>query len=288
MRKLFGTLAVAALIAAPAISSAQADQGRDKEVWTWDGRVSSGNWFRLSNVNGPVSVEPSNDNQVHVRAEKQVIRGSATDVAFQVIETGGDVRICALWRNDVCDDDGLHTHRGNTGDDDRGERRNIKVKFTVKIPSGVRLSAGTVNGEMRIRDVTSDVHASTVNGLVEVRNVGGEVNANTVNGPIEVTTRSGPVNANTVNGDIDVSMSSLARDGAMRFKTVNGSVTVETPAGLDANVSMETMHGSISSDWPVQLSGKFGPRHAEGTIGRGGRTIRMTTINGSVELRKAR
>jgi DUF4097 and DUF4098 domain-containing protein YvlB len=224
---------------------------------------------------------------VHVRAEKQVNRGDVTDVAFQVIESEGDVRICALWRRDICDDDGMHIRRGTDGNE-RTDRRDVKVKFTVKVPSGVRVDAGTVNGEMRIRDVSSDVHASTVNGLVEVRNVGGEVRAKTVNGRVEVTTRSGPVNANTVNGDIDVTMGSLARDGEMRFKTVNGSVTVETPPGLDANVSMETMHGSISSDWPVQLSGKFGPRHAEGTIGRGGRSIRLTTLNGSVELRKAR
>lgn len=287
MRKLFGMLAVAALIAAPAASSAQSDLGRDKEVWTWDGRVSSGNWFKLSSVNGPVSIEPSSDNQVHVRAQKIVNRGDITDVAFQVIESGGDVRICALWRRDICDEDGMHSRRRDD-DEDRNDRRDVRVRFTIKVPSGVRVSAGTVNGEMRIRDVSSDVRASTVNGLVEVRNVGGEVNANTVNGRVDVTTRSGPVNANTVNGDIDVSLGSLARDGAMRFRTVNGSVTVETPAGLDANVSMETMHGSISSDWPVQLSGKFGPRHAEGTIGRGGRVIRMTTLNGSVELRKAR
>lgn len=287
MRKLSGALVVAALIAAPAVGSAQSDLGRDKEVWTWDGRMTSGNWFRLSSINGPVSIEPSSDNMVHVRAEKQVNRGDVTDVAFQVIESGGDVRICALWRRDTCDDDGMHVHRGTDGNE-RTDRRDVKVKFTVKVPSGVRVSAGTVNGEMRIRDVSSDVRASTVNGLVEVRNVGGEVRANTVNGRVEVTTRSGPVNANTVNGDIDVSMSSLARDGEMTFHTVNGSVVVETPAGLDADVSLDTMHGSISSDWPVQLSGKFGPRHAEGTIGRGGRSIRLRTLNGSVELRKAR
>jgi Uncharacterized conserved protein len=287
MKRLLGAFAVAALIASPAASRAQSDLGRDKDVWTWDGRVSSGNWFRLSSVNGPVSIEPSNDGQVHVRAEKIVNRGSVTDVAFQVIESDGDVRICALWRRDVCDEDGMHSRR-NDDDEDRNDRRDVRVRFTVKVPSGVRVSAGTVNGEMRIRDVSSDVRASTVNGLVEVHNVGGEVRANTVNGRVEVTTRSGPVNANTVNGDIDVSMGSLSRDGEMRFRTVNGSVTVETPPGLDANVSMETMHGSISSDWPVQLSGKFGPRHAEGTIGRGGRSIRLTTLNGSVELRKAR
>ena len=287
MKKLFSVLAVAAFVAAPAAGSAQTDLGRDNDVWTWDGRVSSGNWFRLSSVNGPVSVELSSDNMVHVRAEKIVNRGSVSDVAFQVIESGGDVRICALWRRDVCDDDGMYSRR-NDNDEDRNDHHDVKVRFTVKVPSGVRVSAGTVNGEMRVRDVSSEVRASTVNGLVEVRNVGGEVRANTVNGGVDVTTKSGPVNANTVNGDIDVRMSSLARDGEMNLHTVNGSVTVETPSGLDADVSLDTMHGSISSDWPVQLSGKFGPRHAEGTIGRGGRSIKLRTLNGSVELKKAR
>lgn len=287
MTKLFGALAVAAFIVAPAAGSAQSNLGRDKDTWTWDGRVSSGNWFRLSSVNGPVSIEPSSDNMVHVRAEKIVNRGNVTDVAFQVIQSGGDVRVCALWRRDVCDDDGMHSRR-NDDDDDRKDRHDVRVRFTVKIPPGVRVSAGTVNGEMRVRDVSSDVRASTVNGLVEVRNVGGEVRANTVNGGVDVTTRNGPVNANTVNGDIDVRMTMLSRDGEMNFHTVNGSVTVETPPGLDADVSLDTMHGSITSDWPVQLSGKFGPRHAEGTIGRGGRSIKLKTLNGSVELKKAR
>lgn len=288
MIKVFRSIALAALVAAPAAGYAQQDLGRDATTWTWDGRVASGNWFRLSSVNGPVSIEPSSDNMVHIRAEKIVNRGSVTDVHFQVLESGGDVRVCALWRQDVCDDDGMHSRRSRGDDEDGNERHDVKVRFTVKVPSGVRVSAGTVNGEMRVRDVTSDVRASTVNGLVEVRNVGGEVRANTVNGGIDVVTKSGPVNANTVNGDIDVRMSSLSRDGEMNFHTVNGSVTVETPASLDADVSLDTMHGSISSDWPVQLSGRFGPRHAEGTIGRGGRSIKLRTLNGSVELRKTR
>ncbi|MEO7503385.1 MAG: hypothetical protein ABIW94_12165 [Gemmatimonadaceae bacterium] len=83
-------------------------------------------------------------------------------------------------------------------------------------------------------------------------------------------------------------MGTLSRDGDMKFSTVNGGITVETPASLDAIVSLDTMHGGISSDFPVQITGEFGPRHAEGTIGRGGRRIRMSTVNGSVELLKAR
>ena len=276
-------------IAFTAAAAGAQDLGRSSETWTWDGRVASGNWFRLSSVNGPVTVEPSNDNMVHVRAEKDVGRGRVTDVAFQVIQSGGDVRICALWRNDTCDDDGLRSRRRDDDDDeDSRDSRTVKVRFTVRVPAGVRLGAGTVNGEMRVRDLTSQVRAATVNGRVEVRNVGGEVRASTVNGSVDVSTRNGPVEATTVNGSIDVRMSSLSGDGDMKFATVNGNVTVETPGSLNARVRMGTLHGSISSDYPVQISGRFGPRRAEGTIGRGGREIEMETVNGSIELRRAR
>lgn len=277
-----------ALMAAAIVPAARAQEvGRNAETWTWDGRVESGKWFRLSSVNGPVTIEASSDNMVHVRAEKVVRRGDVTDVAFQVIQSDGNVRICALWRRDQCDEDGMHSRRGRD-DDDNNDRRDVQVRFMVKVPAGVRVGAGTVNGEMRVRDVTSDVKASTVNGRLEVSNVGGEVDASTVNGSVRVTTRNGPVDASTVNGDIDVRMSALTRSGDMNFHTVNGSVTVELPESLDARVSIGTMHGSISSDFPVQLSGRFGPRHAEGTIGRGGREIEVETVNGSVELRKIR
>jgi hypothetical protein len=285
MKRTSVLIAVLALTAASVVNAQ--DLGRNSETWTWDGRVESGKWFRLSSINGPVTVEPSSDNMVHVRAEKDVgRRGRTSDVAFQVIQEGGDVRVCAVWRDDVCDAGGLHNRRDRDDDDDN--RRDVKVRFTVKVPNGVRLSAGTVNGEMRVRDVSSDVRASTVNGRVEVRNVGGEVRASTVNGSVDVSTRNGPVEASTVNGSIDVRMSSLSRDGDMKFSTVNGDVTVETPSSLDARVRLGTLHGSISSDYPVQLSGRFGPRRAEGTIGRGGREIEMETVNGSIELRKAR
>jgi|SRR5687768_1392894 len=285
MRK-FATMIAFAAIAAPVTAFAQ-DLGRNEEVWTWNGRVASGAWFRLSSVNGPVTVEASPDNMVHVRAEKIVRRGSVTDVAFQVIQSGGDVRICALWRRDYCDEQGSRS-RGNNDDDDRNDRRDVQVRFTARVPAGVRAGVGTVNGDMRVRNLTSDVRASTVNGAVEVLDVGGEVRASTVNGGVEVTTRNGPVNASTVNGNVDVRMRSLGRPGEMKFTTVNGSVTVEAPAGLDAEVDMETMHGSISSDYPVQITGRFGPKSARGTIGRGGRRIEMETLNGSIELRKAR
>jgi hypothetical protein len=292
MKKLVivSMLASAAAVAgAPAPAAAQQEVGRDVKVWTWDGRVDAGHWFSLNNVNGSVTIDQSSDNSVHVRAEKIPHRdGDIRDVRFVVIQRGGDVRICALTReNDRCDEDGLHS----SGDDDRGRNRHrndVEVKFDVQVPRGVRIAAGTVNGSMSVRGTGAEVKASTVNGGVDVRDAGGQVRATTVNGNVRVTTSAGPVTATTVNGSINARMGSLNRDGDMKFDTVNGTITVETPSSLDANVSIDTMFGGIASDFPVQLSGKFGPRHAEGVIGRGGRRISMNTVNGSVELRKIR
>jgi DUF4097 and DUF4098 domain-containing protein YvlB len=279
-------VAAAAAVAMPVVARAQQEEGRDVTVWTWNGKVDSGRWFSLSNVNGSVMIDPSSDNSVHVRAEKIPHRdGDIHDVRFVVIQAGGDTRICALtYENDRCDDDGLHS----SGNHRRNIERNVEVKFTVQVPRGVRVEAGTVNGNMAVRGVGAEVRANTVNGGLEVRDASGQVTAHTVNGNVHVSTSAGPVNASTVNGSITARMNALSRDGDMKFNTVNGAISVETPSSLDANVSMDTMSGGISSDFPVQLSGRFGPRHAEGTIGRGGRRISMNTVNGSVELRKAR
>jgi DUF4097 and DUF4098 domain-containing protein YvlB len=277
-------LMIAAVAVTPSVSRAQQRLGRDVAVWTWDGRVDAGRWFNLSNINGSVTIDPSSDNSVHVRAEKLPHRdGDIRDVSFVVIQNSGDLRICTMtYDDDRCDEDGFHS----SGDHNGRREQNVDVRYTVQVPRGVRVAAGTVNGSMTVRGVGAEVRANTVNGGLEVRGASGQVTAHTVNGNVDVTTNAGPVSASTVNGSITARMGALARDGDMKFSTVNGGITVETPSSLDANVSLNTVFGGISSDFPVQLSGKFGPRHAEGTIGRGGRRISMNTVNGSVELRK--
>ena len=71
----------------------------------------------------------------------------------------------------------------------------------------------------------------------------------------------------------------------MSFKTVNGSVSIYVPARFDANFRFDTVHGGIDSDFPMTLSGRWGPRHASGKIGNGGRDLRASSVNGSIELR---
>ena len=58
MKKLFIVsmlVSGVAVAASPALARAQQEVGRDVTVWTWDGRINSGNWFYLHNVNGAVN-----------------------------------------------------------------------------------------------------------------------------------------------------------------------------------------------------------------------------------------
>jgi hypothetical protein len=273
--------AIALFLAAP-ILGAQQQYGRDGDTWRWDGKVDAGHWMSVFNVNGSVDFLPSTDNMVHLVAEKRSNGRAPDDIHYEVVQEGGNVTICAIWNNNSrCEEDGMSQtrHRGN-------DENHTNVKFTVRVPKSVKVGAHSVNGGVSVREVGAEVRANTVNGGVVVRNTSGPVRAGTVNGGVDVNTSAGPVSAETVNGNVDARMATLQGDEDMDFKTVNGSVSIYVPARFDARFQFETVHGGIDSDFPLTISGKWGPRHASGTIGSGGRDIRASSVNGSIELRK--
>jgi hypothetical protein len=275
----FAGLALA--VAAPLLG-AQQQFGRDSDVWRWDGRVDGGRWMSVFNINGSVDFAPSPDNMVHLVAEKRSNGRELDDIHYEVVQAGGNVTICAIWNNNSrCEDGGVEQLRRNEHNENHSS-----VKITVQVPRSVRVGAHSVNGGVSVRDVGAEVKANTVNGGVTIRNALGPVRAETVNGGVDVNTSAGPVTAETVNGNVDARMASLSGNDDMTFKTVNGSVAIWVPARFDADFRFDTVHGGIDSDFPMTLSGKWGPRHAAGTIGAGGRDLRASSVNGSIQLRK--
>lgn len=249
-------------IAAPAVAQ-DWDRHRDDNAFRWEGRIGDGDWLRIRNMNGAIKVEESSASDVEVRASKSWRRGDPDEVRFEVVRSGNDVVICALWNESAsCDERGevRGRHRNNNND--------TSVEFTVRLPRGVR------------------VDTRTVNGGITIDRAGAEVVARTVNGSITANTLRGPVSANTVNGSIRVRMESLAGSGDLSYETVNGSVHLELPDGLGADLDVSTVNGSIRSDYPVTISGEISRRRLQGRIGNGGRELRLKTVNGSVQIRK--
>jgi len=70
--------------------------------------------------------------------------------------------------------------------------------------------------------------------------------------------------------------------GDVRLTTVNGSVSAGLPLKINAHIDAETVNGRVQTDFPVKITGKFSTRHLHGTIGNGGPTLMLKTVNGSI------
>jgi hypothetical protein len=104
---------VALALIAPGMS-AQQQYGREGNTWRWDGRVESGRWMNVFNVNGSVKFLPSSDNMVHVTAEKTSNGRGEDDVHYEVVQQNGNLTICAIWNNNArCEDGGYQSIKRN-------------------------------------------------------------------------------------------------------------------------------------------------------------------------------
>jgi hypothetical protein len=262
---------VALTVLLPAAATAQ--RSTDSAVSKWSDQIATGRWVRVSNLNGKITVGQSTSGKVEVTSTKHWRRGNPDDVKIVAKKDGEDVVICALWgKQEDCEDRYDHNDRRHRSWNDwDNDDNDVYVDFAVLIPKGTKLRSSSVNGGQTITGATSDVEASTVNGELRIDASGG-----------------GPVHGSGVNGRVYGRISGGTVDQPIDFSTVNGSVVLEVPENLGAEVTMTTVNGSLDSDFPLMVRGRIDPRHLTVHVGNAtnGPRVSLTTVNGSVELRK--
>lgn len=256
--------AMAAVLAGAAAPAAQA-----QEDFRWSERVQQ---VRIQGISGDVRAELASGNRVEVVARRT--GRDAGRIRVEAVESGDGVTICAVYPGSGGRGDGPCRGEGRGN----GVRvRDARVDFVVRVPAGVRLNVGIVDG---------DVNATGLRSPVQVATVSGDVRLST----------TGSAEANTVDGDIDAAFG--ASEGRMRFNTVSGDVTLRLGANVGARVRANTLSGEIDSDFPLDRGGR--PRRgnggvnvqigaqASGTIGRGGAELGINTLSGDVRIVRAR
>ncbi len=238
----------------------QADQQAGD--FTWRGVVASEESLEIKGVNGDVIAERATGDEIEVRAEKRGRRSDPDEVRIEVIEHADGVTICAVYpttrgRENTCE----------PGSGGRNSVRNndVKVTFYVKVPEGVEFKARTVNGDIEVRDLASDVSAVTVNGDVEIAT-------------------TGFAEATTVNGSIEALMESFDVKRGLSFSTVNGSISLDLPDDVDADVNARWVNGGLEADLPLKLVGRLSRHAAHGVLGEGGPELNLKTVNGSIRI----
>jgi DUF4097 and DUF4098 domain-containing protein YvlB len=232
--------------------------------FSWRGALANGQTLEIKGVNGDIRASESSGTEVELTADRHGRRNNPSEVRIDVVPHAGGITICAVYPSPDS-----RPNECKPGKEGRNSVRNndVQVDFAIRVPRGVKLSANTVNGGIDARGIQSDVIAHTVNGKIVVE-------------------AKGNVEAHTVNGGITASMGDTAWNGTREFHTVNGGITLELPATANTDFNASVVNGNIESDFPIMVKGKIDPRRLSGTLGSGGRELKMNTVNGSIKIRK--
>ena len=247
-------------------------QGEKRSVFTerefhWQGHLKTGQTLEVINRNGEIEANTASGDEVRAGGTWRG-DGDSSEAFVEVVEYSDGVTICAVYARDKAPG---RCHRGGVSSDSTGgwwHGTHARINFDVQVPRGVRFSALTTNGNVLGHNLASVVEAATTNGNVDV-------------------STSEWASASTTNGGIHVSIGNAKWSGELQVRTTNGSVDVTLPASAEFTLDAATTNGGIHTDFPVTVQGSFNSKRLSGTVGAGGRELKVGTTNGGIKLMKS-
>jgi DUF4097 and DUF4098 domain-containing protein YvlB len=180
------------------------------------------------------------------------------------------------------------------------------AKLRVSIPRRSDIVARTGDGSIHLAGVNGRVELRTGDGSIRVSDVAGDLDLNTGDGSVTVDRAEGRLSVDTGDGGVDVSgkLSAVRMhtgDGSIVYRldagaamsddwdisTGDGSVALYLPSSFSAELDAHTGDGTVRSDLQVSnaTSRESNRRAVRGTIGDGGRRLRVRTGDGSISLK---
>jgi hypothetical protein len=164
-----------------------------------------------------------------------------------------------------------------------------------------RLYISKSGGSVNVGDLENGATITTGGGGISIGSTNGDVSAQTGGGDVTIGAADGAVKVTTGAGDVRVN---AVEDGhPMVIYSGNGTVTLILPRNASADLDLESAFTNnrrsatrIQSDWPLDITTtrdwdtRMGtPRRfvrAQQSIGRGGPTIKVRTVNGDIIVRR--
>ncbi len=161
------------------------------------------------------------------------------------------------------------------------------ISFDIFIPDTVKsITATSISGSIELNHMNSGITQTlkTVSGKIETDN-SGDLQANSTSGSISFVFSGSTLRVKTVSGSIRGEMFNMTPGGSLDLSSVSGSVHIDADKSLDADITLKSVSGSISCDFPVTISMKKRNR-LEGKIGDGLLPLSINTTSGSIKIIK--
>jgi DUF4097 and DUF4098 domain-containing protein YvlB len=243
--------------------------------------------------------------RVRIETDDGAVRVSTGDikqVEIRVVYTGfkldKDLRVSSEQNGDSVDV--VAKTSGNWG------VRHCSLRVEVQMPKDADLSVKSDDGSVEADSINGNVDITAGDGTITVQNLKGNMRFRAGDGPIEARGLDGTLDASSGDGPISVegrfdglsiktvdgSVTARAAAGskvssAWSIQTGDGSVDLEVPGDLAANLDARTHDGHISLGLQVTVTGKFNSSSIHGKLNGGGQALTIHTKDGSIHLSKA-
>jgi len=242
-----------------AMQAHASEQGSETEEFHQTYPLAANGRVELENINGSVHILAWDRNEAKVDAVKRAWSKPRLDEAkIRINASDNSISIRTEYPE--------HSH--SSWGDGR-ENQPASVEYTLTIPRNARLdSVSLVNGSLDLDGLSGEIKASCVNGKLAAHNLGGRTELSTVNGKLEA-------NLDRLESPVEVS-------------SVNAAVLLTLPSDAKADLEATTVNGSLSDDFGLPVTKhRFVGRDLRGELGGGGPHVRVSNVNGRIEIRHA-
>lgn len=203
-----------------------------------------------------------------------------TSTALDVDSSGGGLTIAGI-RAEVK----LHTSGGSidvrdvTGDVNGHTSGGGVVLKQIKGRTQVQTSGGSIEGT----DLDGNVAGETSGGGISMRRVTGDLKVHSSGGSIHIDEAGGLVDADTSGGGI---RASLTRGNSRGGRLESSGGSIEVTLDPNANLDIDASASHVTTDLPLTVKGELSRHRIQGTLGKGGASLRVHTSGGGIRIER--
>jgi len=242
-------------------------------------------WSKTYTLTGKPDLRvDTSDANIHVSTwDQNTIEAKVTTTRYKIGDDG--IRIDEHQTGDEVEIDVRYPHTHGFGITINGG--NHRVDIDIHMPREGRVDLHTGDGKIDLGNFKGEMQLRSGDGSQEIDSVDGKLRATTGDGHIRANGRFDELELKTGDGRVEArATAGSALATGWRLESGDGTVTLEVPENLAADVDLHTGDGHIDLDMPVTTEGKIREGEVRGKLNGGGNLLVIHTGDGSIRLRK--
>jgi DUF4097 and DUF4098 domain-containing protein YvlB len=232
--------------------------------------------LRVDTSDANIRVSTWDQNSIEAKVTTTRYKIGEDGIRIEEHQTGDTVEIDVRFPHNH----GVTINWGNSG--------SHRVEIDIHMPREGRVDLHTGDGKIELGNFKGEMLLRSGDGSQEVNGVDGKLRALTGDGHIRADGRFDELDLKTGDGRVDArATAGSALATSWKLESGDGTITLEVPENLAADVDLHTGDGHIDLDMPITTSGKIREGEVHGKLNGGGNLLMIHTGDGSIRLRKS-